>query len=240
MLSRSLLVCLALACWACSSLQVRFAYAQENAPAAEAKAEVETAAEAEAHSDEAHAGGDHGHGGHHADPTIGNGKNLNSLMSLLVDKSFVTAIVFLLMYAILYFVAWKPISEALEKRERTIANNIADAKNASEQALAKLKEYEAKLASAASEATEIVTQARKDAETAGQRLIAEAQTEAARQRDRALADIESAKQIALSEMASKSTDMAFSLARRVVGRELKPADHQQLIQDAVSRLPSRN
>ncbi len=131
------------------------------------------------------------------------------------------------MTAVLYFVAWKPISEALEKRERTIANNIADAKNAAEQALIKLKEYEARLSTAATEATEIVNQARKDAEQVGQRIIADAQGEAERQRDRALADIESAKQSALSEMAAKSTDMAFSLARRVVGRELKASDHQQ-------------
>jgi F-type H+-transporting ATPase subunit b len=226
------------------------ALAQESTEAA--KAEVATTAEVAAdpahdaeHDDASHdaahaAGADHAHGEHHADPTMGNGENLGSLMAWRADKSIFTALVFLIMCAVLFFVAWKPITEALQKREKMIANNIADAKAASEQALAKLKEYEAKLAGAATQASEVVSQARKDAEAAGQRIITASQEEAARQRDRALADIESAKQTALSEMASKSTDMAFGLARRVVGRELNTNDHQQLIQDAISKMPSRN
>ncbi len=63
----------------------------------------------------------------------------------------------------------------------------------------------------------------KDAEAAGQRILADAQAEATRQKDRALADIESAKVAALSELGAKSTDIAFSLARGIVGRELKLA-----------------
>lgn len=185
----------------------------------------------------------HGHdNAHHAHtPADTNaGESMNSLLAFQSEKALWTLVVFFLTLVGLYLVAWKPITEALEKRERTIANNISDAKNASEQALARLKEYEAKLAAAASQATDIVTQARKDAELAGQRIVAESQAEAARQRDRALADIDAAKQTALSEMAARSTDIAFSLARRIVGRELQPADHQQLIQDALARLPSKN
>jgi len=85
-----------------------------------------------------------------------------------------------------------------------------------------------------------LTQARKDSEAAGQRILAAAQEEAARQRDRALSDIESAKQAALSDLAGKSTDLAFSLARRVVGRELNGTDHQYLINEALNKLPNRN
>ena len=106
--------------------------------------------------------------------------------------------------------------------------------------MAKLKEYDAKLQTAHAQAQDLLVQARKDAETAGQRIVSEAQAEATRQRDRALTDIESAKQAALSELSGKSTDIAFSLARRVVGRELKTEDHQQLIADALSKMPSRN
>jgi F-type H+-transporting ATPase subunit b len=125
-------------------------------------------------------------------------------------------------------------------REQGIATQLADAKRASEEAMAKLKEYDAKLQTAHAQAQDLLVQARKDAETAGQRIVSEAQAEATRQRDRALTDIESAKQAALSELSGKSTDIAFSLARRVVGRELKTEDHQQLIADALSKMPSRN
>jgi F0F1-type ATP synthase membrane subunit b/b' len=44
----------------------------------------------------------------------------------------------------------------------------------------------------------------------------------------------------LSELSLKSTDIAFGLARKVIGRELKTSDHEQLIKDALGRLPSGN
>ncbi len=177
----------------------------------------------------------------HADLTHGHaGEKLEDLTELKSDRTFFTLVVFGLLCGGLYLVGWKKIKQGLEQREHGIATQISDAKKASEDALVKLKEYETKLATAHSEAAELLTQARKDAEAAGQRIVAESQAEATRQRDRALADIETAKQAALSELAGKSTDMAFSLARRVVGRELNMNDHLNLIQEALRQMPNRN
>jgi F-type H+-transporting ATPase subunit b len=156
------------------------------------------------------------------------------------EKAIATLIVFGCLLAGLMAVAWKPIQEGLEKRERSIADNIANAERASQDALTKLKEYEAKLATANVEAQQILSAARKDAEAAGQRLITSAQEEAGRQRERAVAEIESAKSVALNELAQKSTDVAMTLAGRIIGREVKAADHQNMIQDMLSKLPSKN
>lgn len=156
------------------------------------------------------------------------------------EKAIATLLVFGLLLATLTAVAWKPIAKGLEDRERGIASNIANAERASQDAMAKLADYEAKLASANAEAQQILTDARKDAEAAGQRLIATAQEEAARQRERAVAEIESAKRVALSELAEKSTGVAMLLAQRVVGREVNANDHQNLIQDMLGKLPSKN
>jgi F-type H+-transporting ATPase subunit b len=179
--------------------------------------------------------------GHGVDPTSGHaGSTLTKLTDWKSDKSLWSLVVFGILFGGLYAVAWKPISQGLAMREQGIATQLADAKRASEEAMAKLKEYDVKLQAAHTQAQDLLVQARKDAETAGQRIVAEAQAEATRQRDRALTDIESAKQAALSELSGKSTDIAFSLARRVVGRELKKEDHQQLIADALTKMPSRN
>jgi F-type H+-transporting ATPase subunit b len=151
-----------------------------------------------------------------------------------------TAVVFLLLVVGLYLAAWKPIMEGLEKREHTIVGNIEAAERANAEAQLRLQEYEAKLAAAAEEATRMVAGARKDAEAAGERIIAAAQEEAARQRERTIADIDAAKRAALSELATKSTDVAMTLAQRIVGREVKAADHQNLIQDMLAQLPSQN
>lgn len=183
----------------------------------------------------------HGHDTHEIDPTHSNmtdsGEDPAEWRS---EKAIATLIVFGLLLLGLTAVAWKPIAEGLEKRERSIAANIKNAEQASKNAAAKLVEYEAKLAAAAQEAQQIVADARKDAEAAGQRLLTSAQEEAARQRDRAVADIESAKRVALNELAQQSTEVAMTLAQRIVGREVKAGDHQGMIQDMLKQLPSKN
>ena len=187
------------------------------------------------------ASADHAHKAEIGDPTHSDASDmLYEAVDFREDMAIFTAVVFLLLLAGLYAAAWKPIMAGLEKREHTIASNLLAAETAAGEAQAKLKEYEAKLASAAEEATRMVANARKDAESAGSRIIAEAQEEAARQRQRGEADIETAKRIALSELASKSTEVAVSLAQRIVGREVKSGDHQKLIQEMLSQLPSKN
>ena len=183
--------------------------------------------------------GDHGHA--ISDPTHGDASdNLFKAVDFREDMAIFTAVVFLLLLAGLYLAAWKPIMDGLEKREHAIAGNIKAAEQAAADAQAKLQEYEAKLSAASEEAARLVSEARKDAEAAGARIVASAEEEAARQRDRAVADIDAAKRVALSELASKSTDVAMSLAQRIVGREVKAADHQGLIQDMLAQLPSKN
>jgi F-type H+-transporting ATPase subunit b len=183
-----------------------------------------------------------GHDEHeHHDPTHAfAGAMQANPMEFRSDGAIFSFIVFLMLLAVLGIFAWKPISEGLAKREATISKALEDAKKASETATAAMKEYQLKIDAAQSQAAEIVGEARKAAEASGQRILAEAKAEAERQRDRALSDIEAAKQSALSELAGKSTDMAFGLARRVVGRELNPNDHQNLIQDALAAMPHRN
>jgi len=184
-------------------------------------------------------GADKGHG--HYDPTHGYASAENeSLLDFKTDKALFTGLVFLLLCGGLYLAAWKPISQALERRETTIANQIADAQRASQEASAKLEEYETKLADAAVKAQELVVQAKSDAESVAERIKTDAQADAARMLDRAKNEIETAKQAALSELSTKSTDLAFGLARRVIGRELNAGDHQKLISEALGRLPSGN
>lgn len=183
-----------------------------------------------------------GHGEHEiANPVHGNTSDATyNAVDFREDINIFTGVVFLLLLTGLYFAAWKPIQEGLEKREKTIAGNIEAAKQANVTAQAKLQEYDAKLASASEEATRIVAEARKGAETTASRIEAEAQDEAARIRERATAEIDAAKRVALGELASKSTDVAMALAQRIVGREVKAADHQKLIQEMLTQMPSKN
>ncbi|MDX1945065.1 MAG: F0F1 ATP synthase subunit B [Pirellulaceae bacterium] len=190
-------------------------------------------------------GGEHGADGHgHHDPhdlTHGNGSaQLKSAQELRFDLAIATFAVFVLLLLILTKFAWKPIAHGLDQREETIARQIEEARLAAEKGARQLQEYEAKLAAAVEESRKIIAEARKDAEVAKGKIMAEAQEAAAKERDRAVADITSAKNQALQEIAQKSVSTAVSLASHIIRREVKPEDHEQLIDQSLAQFTSLN
>lgn len=149
------------------------------------------------------------------------------------DLALFTLIVFVGLALVLGKFAWGPLIEGLNNREKSINDQIDSAEQANEQAQANLKQYEDKLAGAADEAKEVMAEARKDATTAKEKILTEAKEEADRLRDRALADIEAAKNAAVRDLAEKSVDSAVSLAGNIVRRSLDKSDHSKLIDDSI-------
>ncbi len=192
-----------------------------------------------------HAADEHGdhHGGHH-DPYdlshVNAGPQLEDPSQFKSDLAIWTVVVFFCLLAILGKFAWGPVMDGLERREHAIAAMIEEARLGQERAALQLQEYEAKLAKASEEARELITQARKDAEAAKERIVAEAQQVAQRERQRALDDIRAAKNVALEEISTKGVDLAVNLAGRIVRQQLRPEDHAHLIREALDQFPSRN
>ncbi|QDU98539.1 F0F1 ATP synthase subunit B [Lignipirellula cremea] len=156
------------------------------------------------------------------------------------DLAIVTLIIFLLLVVFLGKFAWGPIMTALDQREKSVADQLDQARRSADKADQTLKEYQAKLAAALEEAKQIGANARKDAEIVREKLLAEAQEAAARERQRAIEDIRLAKESALQELAQKSVDQAVALAGGIIRRELKAGDHSQLIREALEQFPSKN
>ena len=197
---------------------------------------AEVSTESGVHADEADAHDDHGHDdGHGAtDATANNPLSLN------IDLAIVTAIVFLLLLAILKKFAWGPISVALAKREQDVANNIDEARRQNEEAKQLLGEHQTQLANAAAEVRQLLDDAKRDAESQKQTILAEAQAAASAEKDRAVREIETAKNAALHNLAEKSVDTAVGLAGKIVGSQLSSSDHSQLINEALENFPSKN
>jgi len=175
--------------------------------------------------------------GSHAEP------DLNPL-DFKSDLAIWTAVVFLLVLAILWKFAWGPIREGLDKREQGIADQIAQAEAANEQARKLLAQYEQRLEGAKDEVREMMVRARQDAEQAGRELLDRAKAEAEREHQRALREIDAAAASAMKELAERSASLAVDLAGRIVGAKLERADHARLIEQAMGNLtrqePSSN
>jgi F-type H+-transporting ATPase subunit b len=195
---------------------------------------------AEGHDHDEDHGQGHGHGaeGHGHDEHAASG----SPKPLKVDPDLAiwTAVVFLVLLAILGKFAWGPIVAALEAREQGIADNIAAAAAQHEEAKRLLAEYDVKLASAADQVRELLEEARRDAEHTKSEILAEAKAAAGAEHDRAMREVSNAKDAALKEIGEAASGFAIELAGKIVQREVTADDHTRLIREAVSQFPSKN
>jgi len=150
------------------------------------------------------------------------------------DLAIWTAVVFVLLLAILTKFAWKPLTEGLDKRERNVADQIAQAEAANQKARDILADYERKLAAAQDQVRGILDQGRRDAEQVGRELIGKAKDEAKGEYERGVKQIDAATNAAIEELAKQSATLAVDLAGKIVQAKLNVADHARLIEQAVA------
>lgn len=182
---------------------------------------------------------EHGEGEH--DPLhVGEKGVSGSPIETKSDLMIFTFVVFLLLLAILWKFAWDPIARGLEKREHQIAEHIAAAERANEEAKEMLAEYERKLNSAQDEVRAILEEARRDAQHTQQEMIAEAKAAAVAEMDRAKREVETAKDQALRELAETSANLAVELAGKIIRTRLDQRQHAELVTEALSRFPDRS
>lgn len=151
------------------------------------------------------------------------------------DLAVFTLVAFLILLGILYFFAWPQIIGAINAREQMVADSIESAEQAAKKSEALLQEYQARISAAGEEATRLVGEAKRDAESAKGRILQEASEEADRQRNKAISEIRAAKDLAVQELAQKSVDSAVSLAGNLIGEKVDAKMHQKLITEALDR-----
>jgi F-type H+-transporting ATPase subunit b len=147
-----------------------------------------------------------------------------------------TVVVFLGLLFVLGRFAWKPLLNALHQREEHLEHVLLEterARNESEQLLA---EHRRRLAAAEEQVRALVEEARRNAQTVYDDMLKKAQAEAEASKQRAEHDIRNARDQALSEIWSKTADLAVSVAGKVLGRSLTEDDHKRLIDSAIGEL----
>jgi F-type H+-transporting ATPase subunit b len=157
-------------------------------------------------------------------------------MAWQTDLALWTAVVFLGLVAILGRFAFGPIAKALDERERTEIERRAALENANADAHALLDEYRGKLDESAEEARRVVAEARADAEKMAREIVAEAKEAAAKERERALKDVEIATDGALQTLAAKSAELATNLAGKILKETIDPTRGERLLGEAVDEL----
>ena len=188
---------------------------------------------------------DHGHGEHGEHVEIGarapgnmTQQQFESPVEFRSDLAIWSLAVFALLMGLLGKFAWKPIMEGLDKREQGIEHQINETKKANVEAKEMLATYERRLAEASEEVRAMLEEARRDADSTKQSIIAEARKAAEEEQVRARHEIGLARDEALSTIAEKAGDLAVEVAGKFLREKIGKDDHARLVRESVASLGS--
>jgi len=143
---------------------------------------------------------------------------------------------FLVMLAILWRWVYPPIAAAAERRQKVIADQLAQAERQAKEAAERLGEAEAKLNDARAQAQEIIAGAARSAEQLREELKARGEEEDRRQVEKAVKDIEAARQQAVESVRAQVADIVIAVTEKVIGEVVDAKSHKRLIQKAIEEI----
>ena len=129
-----------------------------------------------------------------------------------------------------------PVKKVIAERKAKADSQIADAEKLRTEAEAMKAEYEQNLQNARTEANQIVAAAQKTAAARSEELLGEARAQAAALKQKAEAYIAQERKKAVNEVKDEIGGMAMEIASKVVEREIKEADHQDLIDEFIKNV----
>ena len=147
-----------------------------------------------------------------------------------------TIISFLVLLFILRKWAWKPIINALEKREQTIKGDLDGAREEREKAEQLRKEYEDNLAGARKDASQIVQEARRAAEEVKDSTLRETKDSARILIDKAKQEIEAEKNRVSQELKAEVAALTTESVRQILQHGLTPEDQERIISAGLKEL----
>ena len=139
----------------------------------------------------------------------------------------------LIMFLILKHFLFKPVMKMMAARQAQV-DKIYDDANEDRSAAAGMKqEYENRLAAAREEADGLVRNAVTTAQRRGDAIVAEANSQASHLKQKAEEEIALEKKQMLMNVRSEISDMAVSIASKVVEREIQKKDHDAFVDEFI-------
>jgi len=150
-----------------------------------------------------------------------------------------TIVVFLVLLALLAKFAWRPLLEALEKRQESIRRSLDDAAKAKQELERLQVESQRILAEARAEAEAIVARTREDANRLRDEMRQKAQQEAANIVKNAEKQIELETARALQQIRHEAVDLSVAIASKLLQRNVSKEDNERLIEDTFRQLEAQ-
>ena len=130
----------------------------------------------------------------------------------------------------------KPVQNILKQRQELVNADLDAAEAAKIEAQQAKEDYTKSLEGAKEEAAELVRSAAQTAQTRSEQIILDAKEEAAAIRAKASDDIARDRKNAINEIKNDISDIAVSIATKVVEKEISEKDHEKLIENFIDRM----
>ncbi|AKL93733.1 F-type ATP synthase subunit B [Clostridium aceticum] len=143
-----------------------------------------------------------------------------------------TLIIFLVLRRFLF----KPTTEFMENRTKSIEDAIEEATTKNKEAEEIKAQYEVKLDNIKDERNQIIKEATKRADEKGDEIIKAAQAEAQKIIEKGQQDIQREKQKTLNELKDQISTLAIMAASKVIEEELNEKAHKKMIEQFIKEV----
>jgi len=145
-------------------------------------------------------------------------------------------VTFLVLFAILAKVAWKPILNIVNQREETINDSLLKADKARTEAQQLLEEHQKMMARAQDEIQQMLKENKAAAEKMKNEILEKARQEAEKLHQRARADLEREKDAAILELKKQVAGLAIQAASRLIRENLDAQKNRDLVDNYIKEL----
>lgn len=147
-----------------------------------------------------------------------------------------TWISFILLFAVLAKVGYKPILDIIKKREEGIRHSVDESERVLNEAQGMFDNYKTQLEEARKEAQEIIEQGKKVGESARAEITAKAGEEARQIMERTHAEIEREKDQAFVDLQADVADLTMLATSKVIARSLDEKSQRELVEEAIAEV----
>jgi F-type H+-transporting ATPase subunit b len=160
----------------------------------------------------------------------------NPLIQVTPGLMIWTIVCFLATFFFLKKVAFGRVQAMIDERRDRIAQAIAEADNAREEARGLLEEHKKLIGQAKSEAEEILAEARRVGDSQRERVRAETEEDRQRRLEETRRQIEQATHQALGQIRDEVGKLSLLAAEKITRKSLTGADQSRLIDEALAEI----
>jgi F-type H+-transporting ATPase subunit b len=174
--------------------------------------------------------------GTHAETQAHGGSSLPPFLRFDPGVSIWTIVTFVLLLVVLKKLAWKPILESLDEREKSIKQSMDQAQKLQGENARLAEEQRRILDASRTEAAGIVQTAREAAEALRRQVEQAAQAEKARILSSAQQEIDTQKRAALAELRKTTADLSIQIAEKLIRQNLDDAKNRALVDQLIAEV----